>query len=68
MAQKEGLEAHRFHVCVTTYETVAQEMPCLRKIAFEMLIIDEVPLAATHIQMPRRSPFVPLCGPCRPTA
>ena len=40
--QKEALLGdHAFHVCVTTYETVAQEVGCLKKVAFEMLIIDE---------------------------
>ena len=42
MAQKEVLlESRAFHVCVTTYETVAQEVTCLKKVNFEMLIIDE---------------------------
>ena len=41
-AQKEVLlKGHGFHVCVTTYETVAQEIGCLKKMEFEMLVIDE---------------------------
>ena len=41
-AQKEILlEGKGFHVCVTTYETVSQEVGCLKKIPFEMLVIDE---------------------------
>ena len=41
-AQKEILlEGNAFHVCVTTYETVAQEVGCLKKMSFEMLVIDE---------------------------
>lgn len=40
--QKESLfDKYGFHVCVTTYETVAQEVGCLKKIEFDMLIIDE---------------------------
>ena len=32
----------RFNICVTTFETVGQEISALKKIAFEMLVIDEV--------------------------
>ena len=42
LAQKDALmEEGGFDVCVTTYETVAQEVSALRKIDFEMLVIDE---------------------------
>jgi SNF2 family DNA or RNA helicase len=32
----------KFNICVTTFETVGQEISALKKIAFEMLVIDEV--------------------------
>ena len=39
--QKEQLSRGRFHVCFTTYETISQEIGFLKKLEWNVLVIDE---------------------------